>query len=142
MDTILHTVEIQGPAEKVYEAIATGAGLASWWSTQVSADERPGGTVRFRFIPDFNPEMEITELKPAAAVAWKCVGGAAPWLGASIRFDLASPQAGHTQLMFRQSYAGELPDVVFGTFAYNWAHYLHSLQQYVETGAGFPHPAN
>lgn len=35
MDKILHFVEISAPPEKVYEAVATQAGLASWWSTEL-----------------------------------------------------------------------------------------------------------
>jgi uncharacterized protein YndB with AHSA1/START domain len=140
MDTILHVVEIHAEPQKVFDAVATASGLSRWWTTRVTSDERAGGMVKFEFIPDFNPEMEITEMSRPGTVAWKCVAGADPWRGATIRFDISRAQPDHTQLTFTQRYAGSLPDVAFGTFNFNWAYYLHSLQQYVETGAGTPHP--
>jgi uncharacterized protein YndB with AHSA1/START domain len=45
MRTILHVVDIDASPDAVYEAIATAKGLAGWWTTQVSADERVGGIV-------------------------------------------------------------------------------------------------
>ena len=141
METILHAVDIGAPADKVYDALTTGDGLSRWWSTNVVAEERPGGIVRFKFIPDFNPEMEITEMTRASAVGWKCVGGADPWLGAVIRFNL-EPRGERTMLIFTQRYTGDLPDEAFGMFNYNWGYYLHSLQEYVERGVGTPHPAD
>jgi uncharacterized protein YndB with AHSA1/START domain len=140
MDTILHVVDLAASPQQTFDAVSTAQGLARWWSTRVEADERLGGIVRFKFIPDFNPEMEITEMEPASTLAWKCVGGAPPWLNAAIRFDIA-PRGERSLLTFTQRYAGDLPDEAYGTFNYNWGYYLHSLQQYLETGLGTPHPA-
>jgi len=139
MDTILHAVDIAAPAEAVFDAVATADGLSRWWSTRVESDEKLGGTVRFQFVPDFNPEMEITELDRPNAVAWKCTGGAASWLGASLRFEIEA-RGELSRLMFTQRYAGEMSDYDFGTFNYNWGYYLHGLQLYVETGTGAPFP--
>ena len=141
MDTILHGVDIHATPEKVFAAVATASGLSSWWSTSVTAEERLGGRVKFQFIPDFNPEMEITEFSQPAVIAWKCVDGAAPWQGATIGFAIRPAADGSSRLTFTQRYAGDIPDDAYGTFNYNWGYYLHSLQQYLETGQGTPHPA-
>lgn len=94
--------------------------------------------MKFQFIPDFNPEMEITELSRPSAVGWTCVDGAQPWHGASIRFAIQPAADGGSRLMFTQHYAGDMPDEAYGTFNFNWAYYLQSLKQYTETGKGTP----
>ena len=141
MDVILHAVDMAAPADKLFDAIATGNGLSGWWSTRVTAEEKRGGTIRFEFIPDFNPVMEITELERPTLVAWRCTGGAKSWIEATLRFEIEARNASHSRLMFTQRYAGEMSDYDFGTFNYSWGYYLHSLQLYAETGTGAPFSA-
>jgi len=141
MDTILHVVDVSANRADLYAALATEAGLASWWTTKVEADERVGGEIQFWFIPDvFNPRMRIEALDDPSLVEWTCVGGGEGWLNARIRFELSDHETG-TRLMFRQGYGEPLGDVAFGEFNYNWAHYLGSLALYCETGTGKPFPA-
>jgi uncharacterized protein YndB with AHSA1/START domain len=139
MDTILHVVDVaRGPAD-VYTAIATRAGLASWWTTKVEADESVGGEIRFGFVPDvFNPRMRIDVLDEPSAVAWTCVGGAEGWTGASVRFDLREHESG-TRVTFRQGYGEPLDDEAFGVFNFNWGYYLESLRLLLTTGTGQPY---
>ncbi|HEX2645214.1 MAG TPA: SRPBCC domain-containing protein, partial [Thermoanaerobaculia bacterium] len=48
-------VEVPGTPEQVWQAIATGPGVSSWFvPTQI--EEREGGTIRCSFGP--GPEME------------------------------------------------------------------------------------
>jgi len=141
MDTILHVVEIGGPADSVYRAISTAEGLAGWWSTKVAAEEEVGGVVDFTFGSDFNPDMEITEMAEPSKLTWKCVGGHDLWLGSDFKFEIRKLSDVRSQLVFTQAYGSPVDDVAFGTYNYNWAYYLHSLKQYVETGTGFPHQA-
>ncbi len=82
--------------------------------------------------------MEITALERPSLVAWRCVAGADPWHGATLRFEIESVGANRSSLTFTQRYAGEMSDRDFGTFNYNWGYYLRSLQLCVETGTGAP----
>lgn len=139
MDTILHAVEIDATPADVYRAIATADGIAGWWSTKVTADERVGGIVDFTFVGDFHPDMEITTLDEPARVAWKCVAGHEPWEGSSFTFAIEPLDGGRSRLMFTQGYGKPIDDVAYGIYNYNWGYYMHSLKQYVETGTGFPY---
>ncbi|HXJ66719.1 MAG TPA: SRPBCC domain-containing protein [Actinomycetota bacterium] len=141
MDTILHVVDVPAARGDVYAAIATEEGLAAWWTTKVEADTEVGGEIRFTFMPDlFNPVMRIDVLDEPNVVEWTCVGGAAGWGNASIRFDLSDHGDG-TRLTFRQGYGEPLDDESFGIFNFNWGHYLTSLRSYCESGTGAPFPA-
>jgi len=140
MKTILHTVDIGEPAADVYRVIATGAGLAGWWTTKVQAEEAVGGLVDFTFGATFNPDMEITALEPPRLVAWRCVGGHEPWRDNTFCFEIEPREAG-CLLTFTQEYARELGDEEYGRYNFNWGYYLESLRRLVETGRGFPYNA-
>ena len=45
---------------------------------------------------------------------------------------------GETALQFVQQYARELSDETYGTYNFNWGHYLNSLKLLCETGTGTP----
>lgn len=81
--------------------------------------------------------MKQTALTPDRLVKWRCVGGHADWRDNTFPFALEE-RAGETQLMFRQEYAQELSNEVYGTYNFNWGYYLGSLKQLCETGTGTP----
>lgn len=139
MKTILHTVDIRTvKPKKVFEAIATEAGLSGWWTTRVKADVRVGGIVDFRFGATFNPDMEITVLEESRRISWKCVGGHDPWLDNLFFFEIEARGEGSI-LFFRQEYSQELNDEEYGRYNFNWGFYLESLRQLIETGKGRPY---
>jgi uncharacterized protein YndB with AHSA1/START domain len=56
-------VEVPGPPEEVWQAIATGPGISSWFvPTQV--EERVGGAVKANFGPGMESESRITQWNP------------------------------------------------------------------------------
>ena len=137
MNLIILTVAIKASPQRVYEALATRGGLARWWTTDVTGDSVPGGTLAFRFADVFKPNMRVVELQPEKVVRWKCVSGEKDWLDNVFVFDLVE-ENGLTLLMFRQEYARVLDDRTYGQFNYNWGYYLTSLKTLCETGAGTP----
>ena len=65
MAELKHQIGIQAPPEKVYAAIATQAGLRSWWTADTKADERAGGKAEFGFNKHAVVfRMTIEELEP------------------------------------------------------------------------------
>jgi len=143
--TIHHVTDMDAETRTVWNALTTQAGLASWWTTEVSAPEpRIGSIIRFAFVPgDFNPEMQITKLEPPTSLEWKCVGGHAPWADNTFRFEQVRLDRDRTRLRFWQDYATELDDDAYGTYSFNWGYYLESLRLYCDTGQGKPfNPAN
>lgn len=140
MRTILHTVDLQVPPDRVYDALATETGLAGWWTTDVKADVRQGGQIEFRFADQFAADMEVRELETNRRVVWRCVGGAPLWQDNTFRFELERRDGG-TLLMFTQEYANEIPDEEYGRYNFNWGYYLLSLKRLCETGSGHPFEA-
>src|SRR4051812_40809322 len=89
---ILHRVGIKGSADAVYQALATRAGLAAWWTEDTQGESAVGGALRFRFHADGREiggfDMQVLELKPGARVVWRVVEGPPEWVGTEIRFEL------------------------------------------------------
>jgi len=123
--TILHTVGIAASPDTVFDALATGEGLAGWWTATVTAEEEVGGVVDLRFGATFNPDMKVTELDRPRHVAWTCTGGHEPWRGNTFRFDI-EPRGNGAILLFRQDYALELSDEEYGRYNFNWGYYFES----------------
>jgi uncharacterized protein YndB with AHSA1/START domain len=139
MKTIIHVTTVAAPRERVYEALTTIDGLASWWTTTVSGEAaNEGALIAFTFDGDFNPQMRVTELSAPSIIDWECVAGVEQWAEKTFRFELEERDGG-TVLRFRQEYANELSDEDYGTYNYNWGYYLDSLRVYCETGTGKPY---
>ena len=100
MPDIRHRVGIAAPQHRVYEMLATKDGLAKFWTRQVEGDSEVGGKLRFFFgKPEPSAVMEVVELSPDDRVLWRCIKGAAEWVGTTVTFDLKST-AGETVLLF------------------------------------------
>jgi uncharacterized protein YndB with AHSA1/START domain len=54
---------VPGTPEQVWQAMATGAGNAAWF-TNATIEERVGGTLRFEFGPDMYSSGEVTIWEP------------------------------------------------------------------------------
>ena len=87
MSEIKILFHIAAPREKVYEAITTIEGLASWWTKQTCGESRPGGIIRFRF-GEFGNDMKVLSMKKNEWVQWECVDGPDEWLGTRLSFQL------------------------------------------------------
>jgi uncharacterized protein YndB with AHSA1/START domain len=54
-DEIRCATFVRAPAERVYDGIATAAGLDGWFTAGAEVDARPGGRIVFRW-KDFGPD--------------------------------------------------------------------------------------
>lgn len=139
MPDIMHSLEIAAEPEAVYAAITEGEKLAQWWTDTNTAEAVEGSQADFVFEGgQIVFKMKIEELDHARRVVWAAVDSPVPgWPGTTITFDLA-PQDGRTMLLFGHrgwpSIEGAFPNINF-----NWALYLQSLKDYLETGTGSPH---
>ena len=131
----LFNIKTEGPS-KVYEALATQEGLASWWTTATAAQPVIGSIISFRFTDDYHKEMKVLELFPDKRVLWECIIGHPQWLGTTISFEIEElGDAVNVRLL----HAGwEEETDFFGTCNYHWGLYMKSLKTYIETGKGNP----
>src|SRR5689334_15022734 len=89
MPDIRHLVFIKSTPEKIYEAISTQAGIASWWSLHNNAMPQTGSIYRISFGGDYYKEIEIIELQPAKKVVWEILDAHPEWLGTKVIFDIS-----------------------------------------------------
>jgi uncharacterized protein YndB with AHSA1/START domain len=131
------TITFTAGPEAVLEALRTSAGIDGWWgSTTGSPGE--GGTFEVGFGSDRLIVMEAVAVG-ARRVEWKVARAphTPEWDGTTIVFELEPVGAG-TELRFRHH--GLTPQLeCFDMCHEGWTHYLASLVDYVDHGAGHPY---
>jgi uncharacterized protein YndB with AHSA1/START domain len=136
-------IELAAAPPRVYEAIATAAGVRSWWTDGKVAEE-VGGISRLTFGRGWT-ELRVDKLEPDREVEWSCVGQhieqfepTDEWVGTRIRFRLTPLDAGRrTRLAFAHEGLAGLGCEEMCTKG--WDHYIRtSLRGLVENGEGVP----
>ena len=135
MAEIRHNVVIKAAPEKIYEAVTTQEGLASWWAKQTIAKPETGFVNIFTF-GTFRNEMKVTNLVPNKKVEWQCISSIEEWIGTNISFDLEEKD-GRTILRFAHSGWRAVTDTFAGC-NYDWGRFMTSLKSFCETGTGTP----
>ncbi|MGH1541223.1 MAG: SRPBCC family protein [Arenicella sp.] len=139
MNAILHRIEVDANPATVYQALTTPAGLSGWW-TKANAQEQVGGIASFLFGPngEHQVDMEVKELVPDQKVVWQCQLG--PWENTGeFSFDIEPIERG-AAINFSHVGWAEM-DNFYRHCNCKWGFFLGvSLKDYVETGAGKPHP--
>ncbi len=134
MVNILHRVGIAASANKVYEALTTLEGNQGWWDSNAKGDAKKNGVLTFFKDVD----MKVVETQPNELVKWKCVRGPAEWVDTEIIFELVQRGA-QTFVLF--SHVGWKNPVEFMHHcSTQWAYFVVSLKELVETGKGHPAP--
>lgn len=146
MSDILHRVGAVAPIDRVYEALATPTGVASWWSASTTGGTMTGQTMTVAFDrPDTGErigafDLTLEELVPHKRVAWRVIGGPPEWMGTLIGFDLKT-EGDYTIVDFAHQGWAE-PGEFMAHCSTKWAMYLMSFKAFVESGAGAPAPAD
>jgi uncharacterized protein YndB with AHSA1/START domain len=138
MVDILHRVGVNAPSpEKVYDALTTVEGLASWWTDDTKGSAEVGGVLEFRF-PAGGFDMEVLEQQPSERVSWKVVDGPQEWVGTTVDWQLR--QDGDLTIVLFKHQGWKEPVEFMHHCSTKWATYLMSLKSLVETGDGAPAP--
>ncbi len=89
MADLRHIVSIQAAPEKVYAAVATEAGMRSWWTADTRMDEKAGGRAEFGFDKrQVTFRMTIDKLEPGRRVVMRCHGDPPEWNGTMLSWDI------------------------------------------------------
>ncbi len=91
---------------RVFSAIATSDGLASWWTPIVSGSLAPGTRFELGFPAcDTTIELRVERARPHALVEWTCLGHSdhPEWRGTILEFRLSERGAAATTLVFRHA---------------------------------------
>jgi uncharacterized protein YndB with AHSA1/START domain len=125
------------PPDVVYRAIATPAGVSGWWMPTTGSGAE-GGRLHISFPPGVGV-FGVDTAQRASRVGWSVeeLAFLPDWIGTRIVFELAPGPTGGTELDFHHD--GLTPQLeCYDQCRQGWDHYLPSLHDYVETGAGHP----
>lgn len=126
-------VEVPGTPEEVWEAIATGPGLSSWYVPH-RVEGREGGAVSLSFGPGMDVTAEVLVWEPQRRVVFG--GGGGP--GLVFEF-LVEPRSGGScvvRLVNSGFGTGEEWDDQFDGMAEGWGVFLTNLRLHLEHFAG------
>lgn len=138
MAEIYHQLILRSSSEKIFHAITTQEGLASWWTRETTASPEIGFVNQFRFGAPHGNEMKVTRLEQNS-VEWECVGGPQEWIGTKVKFQIREKESGGFLLDFTHSGWASATEF-FGVCNFNWGRYLLSLKHLLEKGQGHPYP--
>src|SRR6266852_2921203 len=117
---LTHMVEINADASKIYEALSTAKGLASFWTADSQAEPNVGSVAKFGF---HGPVLEMTveELKPGQRVRWSTRWGFPEWQGTSVTWDIKPAKNGGNEVTFNHyGWPEELPPADLASVNYAW----------------------
>lgn len=136
---LMHMVEIHSDANKVYEALSTQKGLASFWTADTHAEPREGSIAKFGFGGPVL-EMKVDELKPGKRVAWSTHAGFDAWNGTTVTWDIKPGKDGAVEVWFDHAgWPESLPAKDTASVNYTWGRIVGRLKKYVETGKPVPY---
>ena len=137
-DDFRSTKTFAASPDAVFSALTDIDALTGWW-TPAGGGAEAGETLRF-LMGDQEVVMRVAEADRPSRVSWSVLvcEPASDWVGTSIIFDLEAVGAG-TELRFH--HAGLNPQLeCFEQCQAGWTHFLASLVDYVDRGAGSPNP--
>jgi len=135
---LMHTVSIDADANKIYEALSTTKGLASFWTADSHAEPKVGTVARFGFHGPVL-EMKVDQLEPGKRVRWSTHGGIPEWNGTTVTWDIkAAKDGGHEVTFNHEGWPAELPAKDLASVNYTWGRVVGRLKKYAETGKPEP----
>lgn len=136
---LMHSVTVDADASKIYEALSTAKGLASFWTADSHAESKVGSIARFGFHgPQL--EMKVEELSPGKRVRWSTHGGFDEWKGTSVTWEIKPGQDGSQEVLFsHEGWPEQLPAKELASVNYSWGRIVGRLKKYAETGKPAPY---
>ena len=136
---LVHSVTIDADADKIYEAISTGKGLASFWTADSHAEPKVGSIAKFGFHGP-NLEMKVDELKPGQLVRWSTHAAFPGWEGTTVTWEIKpAKDGGHEVIFNHDGWPAKTPPAELASVNYTWGRVMGRLKKHVETGAVVPY---
>ena len=141
--SIVHRIGIKAPPPKVFEALSTIDGIASWWTRDVSGESKVGSTFQVRFLNSDGAllgsmDIRVDSLQPDRCIQWYFEEGPAEWIGTDVVFKLKQ-EGDYTIVLFSHNHWRESVEFT-AHCSMKWATFLLSLKQLLENGQGLPSP--
>ncbi|WP_405147368.1 SRPBCC domain-containing protein [Sphaerisporangium sp. NBC_01403] len=123
-------IELRATAEEVWDAVATGPGLNSWYMGRNEIEPREGGRVR-QFFGDFPSDATITAWEPNRRYAFRSgEGEGGTFMALEYRIE-GRAQGGTVLRIVHNGVLGEGWEAELDALHRGWDMYLHTLDQYL-----------
>ena len=132
MPDIFHNFPIVASAQKVFETIATPAGLDTWWTKRSKGEPKQGETYELWFGPEYDWRAVVSKVVPNSEFELKMTRSDNDWTGTRVGFQLQEKN-GVTHVKFYHSGWPESNEH-YRISCFCWAMYLRLLRRYVEFG--------
>ena len=139
---LLHEVTIQAEPRKIFDAISTQRGLASFWTTNCDAQPTVGSVARLGFPgAPVDLKMRIDVLDPDRRIGWTCLGDFPDWAGTTVSWELTPAQdgAGTTLLFGHVNWPEHVRAEAMASVNFTWGQVVARLKGYCETGTPQPY---
>ena len=135
---LMHMVLIDADANKIYDAISTGKGLASFWTRDSQAEPKVGSIAKFGFGgPRLG--MKVEELKPGRLVKWSTAEGFPGWEATTVTWEIKPAKDGGNEVWFNHDgWSKNMPAAELASVNYTWGRVVGRLKKHVETGESNP----
>jgi len=131
-------VELDATPEQVWEAIATGPGISSWFVPSV-VEPREGGVVEQSFGGQMDVTGKVLAYEPGRRFAYGAAEPPAEGADYAFEFLVEGRDGGGTVLRFVQSgFLDEGWENEYDSFDAGWDLFFFNLAQYLEHFAGQP----
>jgi uncharacterized protein YndB with AHSA1/START domain len=134
---IFHDFPIKAPLERVFQAVSTSEGLATWWTKRSSGIAQNGAEYELGFGPGYDWRAKMTRFIPNCDVEFEMVFADSDWIGTRVGIQL-EPRASGTWVRFRHSGWPAANDH-YRVSCSCWASYLRVLRRSLEYGESVPY---
>jgi uncharacterized protein YndB with AHSA1/START domain len=136
---LMHLVTINADANRIFDALSTSNGLASFWTADSHAEPKVGSTARFGFHGPVL-QMKVDELKPGKRVRWSTLGGFPEWKSTFVEWDIKPGKDGANDVLFNHAgWPADLPPADLASVNYSWGRIVGRLKDYAESGKPDPY---
>lgn len=132
MADLHHEMQINAPAQNVWDAITTQRGLSGWWTHDTVAELlRVGSVVELGFNDRASIlRMRVDEVQPLKRMVWYCTGEDVEWKGTRLIWTI-SDKDGVTTLHLLHGY-WHSHSSKYARSNSIWGELMHRLKNYVE----------
>jgi uncharacterized protein YndB with AHSA1/START domain len=136
-ETILHDFPIAVAPLRVFEGVATPAGLDQWWTARSGGTPQVGSEYQLYFGPEYDWRAVVRKARAGEAFELELTRAMKDWHGTRVGFEL-SPTEGGTMVRFYHAGWGGVTEH-YRISCYCWAMYLRILRRNLEFGEKVPY---
>jgi hypothetical protein len=138
MKNIILSVPIRSTIDRFIQSVTTRAGLAAWFTPDVTAEPKVGSTVELGFDAGISLTFRLDRLDSSGHVEWVLVEGPDEWKTSRVVFDAKATDGGAINYTFTHTNLPEDSGLT-AFMGFGWAQHARSLKLLLETGIGEPH---